>query len=131
MSTSSLHRRLGVPARTFDQQTGKESANPFVSAVEDFNRERRREQKAAEAMVAFAQALAGTVMQAPAPEPAGEPQSPAKRRPPRAPEHLGPHAVYTFEEVMRLPRHSPEGCYDPFAVVVPVYPAPDDDEDEQ
>jgi hypothetical protein len=118
VSTASLGRQLDALRRS--PRHSKAPGDGYVAAVHEADRRRRQEKEAATVLVAFAQALAGTVLQLPVqqlpvqelpvqqvPVPAREaPLSPATRPAPRRPrpvepEPFDPRAEVTWEEAMR------------------------------
>ncbi len=110
--------------------SGKETADDYIAAVHEADRLRQQEKAAATAMVAFAQALAGTVMRPPvyvggdAARQRKSLASPERGRrsaePPR-PDH---RTLVTFEEAMRVPWLDPQTAAQSGAVLVaqPVTP---------
>ena len=141
MSIASHRRRFSAAARNAPpaKEPAEDPTLAFNAVVEQFALRKRQERDCAIAMVAFAQALAGTVMQPPVDgaaqqpgETAGspEPASPAAGQPPTdRVEPLDPRKVYTWWEIMNHP--SVKALPPWTASHVPhFYPDDDDDEDE-
>jgi hypothetical protein len=113
VSSASHRRRFEAVARRQSgeeagAESGKGSGDQYIAAVHEADRRRQQEKQAATALVAFAQALAGTVLQPRVHaggnhDPAREPVLPATPRRARdiEPERLDPRAEVTWEEAMR------------------------------
>ena len=101
-------RRLDVVARKTLAPAGE------PNEVDRFNAaaaELAREQKASIAMVKFAQALAGTVMQSPhaaAPAKPPPPRAPVVKRPPAERPRPDQHTVVTWDEAMSVQYNTPD-----------------------
>jgi hypothetical protein len=62
VTTAALGRRLDAAARPSAKPAARQSADPYDADVRDIARRQRQERDATLALVAFAQALAGTVL---------------------------------------------------------------------
>ena len=140
MSTDSLKRKAAALAR------GRASVDAYNADVGALRRKLDREKPAAIAMVAFAQHLAGTVMQPP-PEAEEPREKPRRRRPSPRPaekarQRLDMHTEATLEQVLKEEWHDgmaqdpnpgppprPDPGFEAWEPIIPSYARkPDDDE---